>query len=210
MMRRTGTGAASLLAAFALMTGPALAHHVMDRQLPATFVEGLLSGLGHPIIGIDHFIAVVAIGCLAALHRNGSALAIGFVLAMIAGAAVHVRSATVPGGEILIALTLMILGAAMLLHRRISPAVAIALFAAVGLVHGYALGESIYGAESTPLAAYFTGLAVIQTAIALTAMAVVRALSRSWTADLLPLRLVGAGIAGFGFAALAQQLMPGA
>jgi urease accessory protein len=31
----------------------------------------------------------------------------------------------------------------------------------VGLIHGYALGESIYGAERTPLAAYPVGLAVI-------------------------------------------------
>jgi urease accessory protein len=37
----------------------------------------------------------------------------------------------------------------------------LALFVMVGLIHGYALGESIYGAERTPLAAYPVGLAVI-------------------------------------------------
>ena len=57
--------------------------------MPATFSEGFLSGLGHPIIGIDHFAAVVAVGCLAAAHRIAPALAIGFVLAMIAGEALH-------------------------------------------------------------------------------------------------------------------------
>ena len=45
---------------------PALAHHPMGGRMPATFTDGLLSGLGHPIIGLDHLAAVLAIGCLAA------------------------------------------------------------------------------------------------------------------------------------------------
>jgi hydrogenase/urease accessory protein HupE len=51
----------------------------------------------------------------------------------------------------------------------------LALFVMVGLIHGYALGESIYGAERTPLAAYPVGLAVIQSAVALAAMGLARA-----------------------------------
>src|SRR5258708_39001607 len=43
-----------------LLADPALAHHVMGGRLPVTFADGLLSGLGHPIIGLDHFAAVVA------------------------------------------------------------------------------------------------------------------------------------------------------
>ena len=59
----------------------------MGGRMPASFADGLLSGLGHPIIGLDHFAAVVAVGCLAAAQRAAPALAIGFVLAMIAGVA---------------------------------------------------------------------------------------------------------------------------
>ena len=54
-------------------TVPAFAHHVMGGKTPSTFREGILSGLGHPVIGIDHFAAVVAVGCLAAAHRAGPA-----------------------------------------------------------------------------------------------------------------------------------------
>ena len=57
---------------------PALAHHVMGGRMPASFSEGLLSGFGHPIIGLDHLAAVLAVGCLAAAHRPASALAVGF------------------------------------------------------------------------------------------------------------------------------------
>lgn len=195
------------LAAAGLAAEPALAHHVMDGSLPKTFIQGLLSGLGHPIIGLDHFAAVVAVGCLAAAHRMGAALAVGFVLAMIAGVAGHLQGATVPGAEIVVALSVIVLGGILLVHRQMKAAAALGLFAAVGLIHGYALGESIFGAEQTPLAAYLIGLAVIQGAIAFAAMRVARLLTQ---ADAIRLRLIGAGIAGMGIAILAQQIVPAA
>ena len=55
--------------------------------------------------------------------------------------------------------------------------VAFALFAAAGLINGYALGETIAGAERTPILAYFIGLAAIQIAIALAVMFGVRMLT---------------------------------
>ena len=192
-----------------LLTEPAFAHHVMGGRMPTSFGEGFLSGLGHPVIGIDHFAAVVAIGCLAAAHRTAPALAIGFVLAMIAGVALHLLSATVPGAEILVALSVIIFGVAMLSHRQMAVGAALTLFAAAGLINGYALGESIYGAEPTPLYAYLLGLAVIQSAVALAATSVARMLMRR-ADDHSPLRLVGAGIAGIGLAVLMQQIIPGA
>ena len=208
MNRKTLIGGLSL-ASVALMADPAFAHHVMGGRLPVTFADGLLSGLGHPIIGLDHFAAVVAVGCLAAAQRAAPALAIGFVLAMIAGVAAHVQGMGVPGAEILVALSVIVLGA-MLLRRRPLPAgAALTLFALAGLLHGYALGESIAGAEPTPLTAYLLGLAVIQSAVALAAMSVAQAIAKK-TADLSPLRLTGAGIAGIGLAVLMQQVIPGA
>jgi urease accessory protein len=207
-MHREIKRSALTLAALALSAGQASAHHVMGGRMAATFGEGLLSGLAHPIIGLDHFAAVVAVGCLAAAHRAGPALAIGFVVAMIAGVAVHLQGASVPGAEILVALSVIALGVAMLL-RQMSAIAALALFAAVGLLHGYALGESIYGAEQTPLYAYLLGLAVIQSAVALAAMSLARMVTRQ-AADVSPLRLTGAGIAGIGLAVLMQQIVPGA
>jgi len=208
-MNRKTTSFGLALMAFAFTSVPAFAHHVMGGRTPANFSEGLLSGLSHPVIGLDHFAAVVAVGCLAAAHRAAPALAIGFVLAMMAGVALHVHGTTVPDAEILVALSVIVLGA-MLLRRWPMPAgAALALFAAAGLVHGYALGESIYGAEPTPLYAYLLGLAVIQSAVALAAMSVAQLIAKR-SADLSPLRLLGAGIAGVGLAVLMQQVIPGA
>lgn len=194
--------------AFALSAAPAFAHHVMGGRTPATFTEGILSGFGHPVIGLDHLAAVVAIGCLAAAHRSASALAVTFVLAMIGGVALHLHGTMVPGAEVVVALTVLALGGLMILRRNMHVGTTLALFAAVGLIHGYALGESIYGAERTPLYAYLFGLAVIQSVIALAATYVTRSLLRG-SSDLSPLRLVGAGIAGIGLAVLMQQVIPG-
>ena len=208
-MNRSFTRLASSLILLALGNAPAFAHHLMGGRTPATFTEGLLSGLGHPVIGLDHFAAVVAVGCLAATHRVASALAIGFVVAMMAGVALHLQGTTVPGAEILVALSVIFLGVFMLRGREVPTGVAFAMFAVVGLIHGYALGELIYGAEPTPLYAYLLGLAVIQSAIALTAVQVTRVVSQR-SAAMSPLRLVGAGIAGIGLAILMQQIVPGA
>ena len=196
--------------AFALATlavaEPAFAHHVMGGRQAATFGEGLLSGLGHPVIGMDHFAAVVAIGCLAAAHSRGAVLVIGYIVAMMCGVGLHLLGANVPASELLVALTVLGLGAIVVSRRDLAVGAALTLFAIVGLIHGYALGESIYGAERTPLIAYLIGLAVIQSAISLGAMLVARAVLRR--ADLMTLRLVGAGIAGIGIAIIVQQITP--
>lgn len=208
-MNRQFARRTSSLIVLVLFSSPAFAHHLMGGRTPASFTEGILSGLGHPVIGLDHFAAVVAVGYLAAAHRAAPALAIGFVLAMMAGVALHLHGATVPGAEIMVALSVIALGAIMLRGREIAAGTALALFAAAGLIHGYVLGESIYGAEPTPLYAYLVGLAVMQSVIALAAMQIARSLARR-SFETSPLRLVGAGIAGIGLAVLMQQIIPGA
>ena len=194
-------------AVLALSAGPAFAHHLMGGRTPASFAEGLLSGLGHPIIGLDHFAAVVAVGCIAAAHRAAPALAIGFIVAMMAGVAVHLQGATVPAAEILVALSVIGLGAIMLRDRTMPAGAALSLFVVVGLLHGYVLGESIFGAEPTPLYAYLLGLAVIQGVVMLIVMWVARKVAQSRT-QAATIRLLGAGIAGVGLAVLAQQIVP--
>lgn len=110
-----------------------------------------------------------------------------------------------PGAEILVAGSVIVLGVILLTRRDLSAPLALVLFAAVGWIHGYALGESIFGAEKTPLFAYLIGLAAIQSAVALGALHVARLLTQ---ADTVRLRLVGAGIAGIGIAILMQQVVP--
>jgi len=204
-MTRTLVGLVILLAA-----DPALAHHVMGGETPVTFSQGLLSGLGHPVIGLDHLAAVIAVGCLAATQPKGALLAAGYVVATVTGAAAHVGEATVPNAEIFVALSVVVLGLIVFRKTPLRRDLAFALFAACGLINGYALGESIAGAERTPILAYFIGLALIQIAIALAIMFGVRMLTSRAPLQLLAMRVIGAFAVGAGAAILLQRYATGA
>lgn len=192
--------------ALAVAVEPALAHHPLGGMRPATFVHGLLSGIGHPILGFDHFAALVAAGCIASTQARGALLAVGYVIATLVGTAVHVMQLTVPGIEILVALSVIALGAVLLSPRPFAFGMTLATFLVAGVIHGYALGESIAGAEPTPLYAYFIGLALVQSAIALVVMVGARMVMARAASEPALVRFVGAGIAGIGIAALVQHV----
>jgi urease accessory protein len=64
------------IAAVTLAATPAMAHHAMGGEMPTTLAQGLLSGLAHPVIGVDHLVVIVAIGLFAGIKRQGLALPI--------------------------------------------------------------------------------------------------------------------------------------
>jgi urease accessory protein len=206
-MIMTGT----IVAILALFTiDPAFAHHAMDGATPTSFSQGLLSGLGHPVIGLDHLAAVIAVGCLAATQPKGALLAAGYVVATMIGAAAHIGEATVPNAEVFVALSVVVLGLIVFRKVPLRRDLTFALFAAAGLLNGYALGETIAGAERTPIVAYFIGLAAIQTALALAVMFGVRMLTGRAQVQLLAMRVIGAFAVGAGAAILLQRYATGA
>ena len=188
------------LAALAAVA-PAQAHHAMDYQLPATLLEGLLSGLGHPVIGIDHFLFIIGAGVVAAQVARGPLLTLLFVAGSILAAAARAGGFAWDMSELWIAGSLIGLGALALTLPRPRPALIAVLYAGAGVLHGYALAAAIVGAEPTPLSAYFFGLALIQSAIGLGACAAARWLRKRHPAFPVQ-RVAGAalGIAGIFFA----------
>lgn len=205
MLRFTAAIAALLVSAQA---APAFAHHAMDGQLPNTFMTGLLSGLGHPIIGLDHLAFILAAGLLAAPRARGLLLPAAFVLASLAGVVVHLNGIDLPGGEILVAASVVLLGVLLLVPRRIDDGLFAAILALAGLFHGYAFGESIVGAEATPLGSYLAGLTIVQYGIAAGVVLAWRKLGET-AGDRLPRlsRYAGAGIAVVGAVFLALNVV---
>jgi urease accessory protein len=157
---------------------PVFAHHVMGGKLPVTFMQGLLSGLGHPILGPDHFAAIIGVGILAAMIGRGIRPILAFSAALMLGVALHLASANIPAAELLVGLVTVLIGGMVALRLSLGMLPAALLFAAAGLFHGYALGESIVGAESSPLGAYLAGLLAIQTLIAIAAYLATLAVQR--------------------------------
>ena len=188
-----------------LTDGTASAHHLMGGKIPSTFSEGILSGVGHPIIGPDHLAFLVALGIAVGVARLSFVNPFLFVVAMACGVATHVASVTLPAAELIVAVSVLIAGLLLVVDRRVPTGWWMGLFVIAGFFHGYAYGESIYGAESTPLVAYLVGLVAVQTALTVGVAFLTRAI---WTLSGIAPRLAGAAICGVGFTVLVAQIIP--
>jgi urease accessory protein len=145
----------------------AYAHHAMDGATPTTFMQGLLSSIAHPVIGLDHF-AFLMVAALLSITLKGNArylVPLAFVGATVAGTLYHLGAADLPMTETVVALSALLGGVAVLLKRNAPTLIVAALFGVIGVFHGYAYGEAIVGAEQTPLLSYLIGFALIQYAI---------------------------------------------
>lgn len=194
------------VSALLLTAAPASAHHIMGGGVPSTFVEGLLSGLGHPVIGPDHLAFLIAVGIAVGVGGLNLALPVLFVAASAIGVVLHVNGLDVPGAGLIIAASVVIVGVLIARGRELPLAVWAALFAAAGLAHGYVYGESIYGAEPAPLGAYLLGLVAIQSAIALGVAFLWRG-SGAKVSTFAP-RLAGGAVLAVGVVVLIGQLVP--
>jgi len=198
----------ALVAVLFLITTSAFVHHVMGGEIPSTFIEGLLSGIGHPIIGPDHLAFLLAIGVAAGIGGLNLAIPALFMIGSGIGVMVHVNGINIPGAGIIVACSVLVAGLLIARGRALSIGLWAALFAIAGLFHGYAFGESIVGAERTPLHAYLLGLFLVQTVLIIGTTLVTR--WRSFGISELMARFAGAAIVGVGLTALMSQLIPGA
>lgn len=191
--------------AFSLTALPALAHHPMGGTTPTTFMQGLLSGLGHPVLGLDHLAALIAVGLVASRFARGALLLpVLWIVGMGLGAFAHMGSVDLPGGELLVAGSLVIIALIGVLRPTLPLPVLGALFAAAGFAHGHALAESIIGADTAVVGAYLIGLVAIQSAITVGTILLVRRLFSETGAP--ALRAAAAALAVVGVVFLVSAL----
>jgi urease accessory protein len=196
----------ALPAAGALLAGPAFAHHPTGGLVPQTFAEGLLSGLGHPVIGLDHLAALVGVGLLSSRFARGLALPAVWIAFMAMGTGVHLAGIGLPFAEILVTLTVVAVGVAAAVRPTLALPAVVVLFAAGGLTHGHALAEAIVGARDEALAAYLVGLVAVQAALA-TAVTLAARRQGSLVAPSARLRMAGALVAAAGLGVFAAPVI---
>ena len=193
--------------AFLLMFSPAYAHHAMGGQVSSNFLEGFLSGLAHPIIGIDHLAFVVAVGFLSSIVDIGYWLLATFLLASLSGTGIHLLSLNLPASELLIATSVVLIGGMLAMKDKPHLSVMILMAAISGLFHGYAYGEAIIGAITVPLLAYLFGFTLIQWIIALAARKVGQSIQQQSSDQSNSLRFVGFTVLGAGAVLLTTQVL---
>jgi len=193
----------SALTVLLLAPGAAAAHHFMDNALPQTWMQGLLSGLGHPLIGIDHAAFIVAAGFLLALVARGLWGIAALIGGSLAGAALHLAGIALPYGETGVALSVLLIGGVIIARHRLRLAWLIGGLALAGVLHGHAYAEAIFGAEAAPLAAYLTGFSLVQLGVAAAALLLHRKILANRAAWAAPLATgLGALTGGIGAAFL--------
>lgn len=154
-MHRT---ALRLAAAFMLVPTVAFAH-------PGHDAPDLVHGFLHPLSGLDHILAMVAVG-LFAVQLSGRALWLvpaSFVAVMAAAGLAGMASIEIPGVEAGIALSVLVLGAVIALRIDMPLAAAMGLVGFFAIFHGHAHGAEM--PESTSGLAYGMGFVAATAAL---------------------------------------------
>ena len=164
-LRRPLQIAGSSLLAVLLLASPAFAHHPfgMGDSSALTPLQGLLSGIGHPLLGPDHLLfllAIALIGLKRPLAWVVPLLAIGLAGSVVSQF-IPLPEAIAPWAEALVSLSLAAEG--LIALSVLSPLWLCPLIA----LHGFLLGSTIVGAEASPLFTYFLGLLLGQGALLL-------------------------------------------
>lgn len=163
-----------------------------------------VSGFSHPWLGLDHVLAMVAVGLWAA-QLGGRALwllPLTFPLLMLAGAGLGMNAVNWPGVEAGIALSALLLGAVVLLVARPTMATAALLVGGFALFHGHAHGAELPAGNSGLL--YCSGF--VLATLMLHALGMGLGVLQRWQSGALVLRGAGGVIAATGALLLAQTL----
>jgi urease accessory protein len=149
-----------ILVAIALLASSAAQAHVSVGD-----TSGFGHGFAHPMSGVDHILAMVAVGLFAA-HLGGRALylvPLSFVAMMIVGGALGVTGVSLPFVEVGIGLSVVVFGIAVALGLNMPAALAMLLVGFFAIFHGHAHGTEM--PESVSGLAYGAGFVAATVAL---------------------------------------------
>jgi len=185
-----GISAAGLLA-----TASAALAHVVD-----TTGVGFASGMLHPLSGLDHMLAMLAVGVWAG-QMGGRALwrvPATFVSVMLIGGALGLSGIPLAPVDAGIAASLVVLGILIATSSRLPLTASVSLVGLFAIFHGHAHGTEIPLAASPAL--YALGFVVATGALHLVGMAL--GVARGWNARLM--RVGGLAVLAAGTSLLAR------
>ncbi len=148
-----------------VLADSALAHHPfgMGKSSDLSAWQALLSGVGHPLLGPDHLLFMLGIA-LVGLKKDKKWVFPLLAVGLAGSALVQLQplpDSLEPWAEALVSFSLTVEGLVVL--NLLSSKWLLPMFA----FHGYLLGNTIVGAEATPLLGYFLGLLIAQLSLLL-------------------------------------------
>ncbi|MGO8970593.1 MAG: HupE/UreJ family protein [Myxococcaceae bacterium] len=170
-----------------LAAAPALAHEQQGQA------AGFLAGLKHPVSGLDHVLAMVSVGLWGAQLGPPAIwlLPVTFPLVMAFGGFLGLLGIPLPGVEVGIALSALLLGVMVAREARPPLWVAAALVGFFAVFHGHAHGRELPTGQSALL--YSIGFVVATGCLHAAGIGI--GLVHRWSWGRLGLRLAGAAVA---------------
>lgn len=130
----------SLVLVFVATAGVAIAHTGVDHEY------SFFAGLSHPFTGLDHMLAMVAVGLWAGLNGGRALWAwpLAFVGLMIAGGTLGAAEVALPWVEPGILASVVVLGLLIVAAVQLPVAAGAAIIAVFALLHGHAHGSEVH------------------------------------------------------------------
>jgi urease accessory protein len=185
-------GRALLAASALLLWAPPGQAHVEAGQ-----AAGFLAGVAHPISGLDHVLAMIAVGLWGAQLGMPAVwmLPVTFPMIMALGGMLGLIGVPLPGVELGIAVSAILLGLAVMSELRPSLTATVAVVGLFGIFHGHAHGTELPPGQSALL--YSVGFVIATGVLHGVGVAVGLVHGRPWGRRLL--RVAGGGVAAAGF-----------
>jgi urease accessory protein len=179
----------SAVVALALVLSPVAAFAHQETGQAA----GLLAGLSHPLSGLDHVLAMIAVGLWGAVLGPPAiwVLPVAFPMVMAFGGLMGLLGFPLPGVEIGIAVSAVVLGALVLAEVRPPLWLAALIVAFFAIFHGHAHGRELPEGASALL--YSLGF-VVATGL-LHAFGILLGVAHRWAAGRRLVQLAGGGVA---------------
>jgi urease accessory protein len=197
-------GRARIAAVLVLAGWPLLAWAHVEAGHADDQLNGLLAGLLHPVSGLDHVLAMVAVGLWGAQLGTPAIwmLPLTFPVVMALGGMLGLMGAPLPGVEAGIALSALVLGLAIVTAWRPALWMAAAVVGCFAIFHGHAHGTELPAGAS----GLVYSLGFVAATGALHAGGIGIGAVQRWSAGPMALRAAGAGVAAAGAAFLWRAL----
>lgn len=134
----------ALAVLLALASTAAVAH----PQAGGAHAHDFLSGFAHPFTGVDHLLAMLAVGIWSVRQSNARWLPTTFIGMVLVGVLTGVAGLTIPGLEAGIALTVATMGVLIAVAARLPSAVGVTMVGVFAVLHGNAHGHELPAAAS--------------------------------------------------------------
>ena len=149
------------------LPGLVYSHHPLNGGIMESFSDGFLSGIGHPILGLDHLAFIFGIGLFSYISQKFYKFSFSFIVGTLVGLISIYFGFYLPFYEIIVSLTLILLSYVIVSKRGIHSKVV--LFSTFGIFHGWAYGAILLDKpllNTNILLGYSLGLFLTQLLIA--------------------------------------------